>query len=294
MSAVAWLNGRFVAAEKAIVPLSDAAVQHGVGLFETMRASHGRIFRAEAHLARLEASARVLGLAPTLSAPALARAAQATVERSGLIDARVRVTVTGGTLNLLRQDGAEHARLTIAITAQPMMPFAEAAYLFGVSVRIAEPRISASDPFAGHKTINYWPRLHALRRAGEAGFDEALWFSTDETLVGASVGNAFLVVDGGLVTPPARQGDAIAPTLPGITRAAILEVAARDGVEVRERPVERSMLEEAREIFLTNSMWGVLPVSRVHEHRVGDGTPGPVTRRLREHLKDLLERETRG
>ncbi len=292
MHPVVWLNGLFVPPEEARIPLFDAAVQHGVGLFETMRAEHGRIFRAEAHLRRLQESARMLGLDPALSAPALARAAQLTVERSGIASARVRLTMTGGSLNLLAKQQRTPAHLTIAIAVQPLAPFAEAAYVLGIRAQVAEPRLSPADPFAGHKTINYWPRLAVLQQTAASGGDEALWFTTGGRLVGASVGNAFVVRDGTLVTPPARRDGEVQPTLPGITRAAVLEIAAREGLDASEAPILMADLLAADEVFLTNSMWGVLPVSRLEDRPIGAGAPGPVTQRMRTQLTELIEAET--
>lgn len=292
-SPVVWLNGIFVPADEAHLPLSDAGLQHGVGLFETMRAANGRLFRADAHLARLDESMRMLGLQPAVSAPGLAQAAQHTMERCGLRESRVRLTVTGGTTNLLSPQRGTSPRLTIAIAAQPMRPYPEAAYVLGIGVQLAEPRISPSDPFVGHKTLNYWPRLAVLQHAGTHGIDEALWLTTDRFLVGATVGNAFIVRDGVVLTPPARRADAPQPTLPGITRAAVIEIARHEGIALREQAVTLPDLHAADEIFLTNSMWGVLPVSRFEHAPVGTGTPGPVARRMRERFTDLLERETR-
>lgn len=293
MRSVVWLNGLFVPPEEAQLPIFDAAVQHGIGLFETMRAEHGRLFRAEAHLRRLEQSARVLGLADSLSVPALAQAAQLTVERCRLDSARVRITVTGGSINLLARTQRTPAHRTVAIAAQPLSPFSEENYAIGVRVQVAEPRVSSADPFAGHKTINYWPRLAVLHQTGAAGADEALWFTTGGRLVGASVGNAFVVRDGEIATPPARSSTESHPTLPGITRAAVMEIAAAEGRAVNEKPILMHDLLGADEIFLTNSMWGVLPVSKLEDRPVGPGSPGPVAKRMREGLRDLIESETR-
>lgn len=289
MHPTVWLNGQFMPAEEARISIFDAAVQHGVGLFETMRADHGRLFRAEAHLARMEESASALRLEIPFAASVLARAAQVTVERCRLESARVRVTLTGGSLNLLARTQRTPARLSVAIAAQPLAPFADAAYERGIAVQVAEPRLSPADPFAGHKTINYWPRLAVLQQTGAGGGDEALWFTTGGRLVGASVGNAFVVRDGVIRTPPARSATVSQPTLPGITRAAILEIAGREGLSVEEAPIVMHDLLGADEIFLTNSMWGVLPVSRLEEQPIGSGSPGPVSRRLREKLTELIE-----
>lgn len=289
-----WLNGDFVSAMEARIPVFDAGLQHGVGLFETMLAHNGRIFRLEAHLDRLRSSAAELGLTKGLLVDMLAKAARATVERSGLREARVRLTITGGSLNLLAREHRPPPHFTTMIVAQPAVRFKEEAYDRGVHVQIAEPRLNPTDPMGGHKTINYWLRLSVLNAAGKAGFDEALWFTTGGRIVGASIGNAFVVEGDSVVTPPIRSELEAHPVLPGITRAALIELAARAGVAVQERHLSLAEVLAAEEIFLTNTTWGVLPVSQIEGQAIGSGVAGPISRRFRELLMDLIEAETRG
>lgn len=294
MRHVVWLNGSFVPAVEARVPVFDAAIQHGIGLFETMLARHGRVFRPEAHLRRLRTSAATLGLTDSIDVDRLAAAVQQTVEHNLLREARVRLTITGGSLNLLARERRPPPVFTTTIVAQPMVAFSELAYEHGIQAMVAEPRLSPADPMGGHKTINYWLRLSVLREAGAAGKDEALWFSTAGRLIGASVGNAFAVRDGVLVTPPARSEVEGHPTLPGITRAAVMELARRESLPVEERHLTLPEVLAADELFLTNSTWGVLPVAAVEGQPIGDGVAGPVAGRFRRLLSDLIEAETRG
>lgn len=293
MRSEVWLNGHFVPAIEARVPVFDAGLQHGVGLFETMQARNGRVFRVESHLRRLHESAKALSLIPNLLTDRLAHATRETVERSGLRDARVRLTITGGSLNLLAREHRPPPIFTTMIVAQPTVVFKEAAYERGVSVLIAEPRLNPTDPMGGHKTINYWLRLSVLHAAGAAGKDEALWFTTGGRLVGASVGNAFVVRDGLIMTPPVRSAVEGHPVLPGITRAAVIELAAREGFRTEERHLTLPEVLAADEIFLTNSTWGVLPVSSIEGQEIGNGVAGPFAMRFRTLLTRLIEAETR-
>jgi branched-chain amino acid aminotransferase len=152
------------------------------------------------------------------------------------------------------------------------------------------------DPMAGHKTLNYWSRLRVLAEAAQRGAGEALWFSVSNHLAGGSVSNVILVKDGQLLTPLARgeEPDASLPSpiLPGITRAAIIELA-----EAADIPVHRKMLSitdvlEADEAMLTNSSWQILPVVQVEKEKIGSGKPGPITLDLRSKLLELIEEET--
>ena len=109
--------------------------------------------------------------------------------------------------------------------------------------------------------------------------------------------NIFLVHDGRLLTPFAHgeevAGALRAAVLPGITRAAVIEIAESRSLSVQRRTLDVNDLLEADEIFLTNSSWHLLPVTRVEKKTIGDGKPGPVSRDLRETLLDLIDDETR-
>jgi branched-chain amino acid aminotransferase len=308
--ATVFLNGKLLGQDEARLSAFDAAVQHGVGLFETMSArledGRARVFRLEEHLERLIASVRELGLSESLKAPALAGAVERTVVESGIARARVRLTITGGDLNLLGRvsapggNGAESAAApvdpTIMIVAQPATEYPPEMFERGVMATIADLKVNPLDPLAGHKTINYWGRLRELQAAATRRAGEALVFQVTNHLAGGCVSNAFVVKDGELVTPIAREeeGDAIggagggsggvaipSPVLPGITRGWVLEWAARRRMKVTRRMVAIDDVLGADEVFLTNSSWGVLPVVRVEKHEVGDGEVGEVTREVR-------------
>jgi len=292
-----WLNGKFIDHEQATISVFDAGFQHGVGIFETMLARNGRIFRPEKHMERLIGSAKTLLLTDRLHAGPLAEAAQLTVEKNELEQARVRLTVSGGNLNLLHASSEGRPDPTILIVAQPPTEYPDKFFRDGVLVAAAEGRDNPFHPMAGHKTINYWPRIRALQmEAGRRGAAEVLWFTITNHLASGSVSNAFLVKDDELITPVARgeeqQGMAPSCVLPGITRAAILDLAAELGIPIHRRMIDVESLLNADELFLTNSSWGVLPVIGVEENKIGDGRVGDLTLQLREAWLGLVERET--
>jgi branched-chain amino acid aminotransferase len=292
-----WLNGAWLPRDEARISVFDAAFQHGVGLFETMLARNGRVFRVRDHLERLRRSATELRLTESLHIDPLAEAIQSVVDRSGLREARVRLTLTGGDLNLLASSGqrAVHEP-TILIVAQPPTRYPDELFAKGVRVMVADGRVNPLDRAEGHKTLSYWTRLAALQSAGAAGASEAVWFSVTNHLACGCVSNIFLYRDGTLLTPYARGEEARsalpAPVLPGITRATILELADELGI-----PAERTMLSiddvfAADEIFLTNSSWGVLPVIAIEKTQIGPGSPGTIAGRLRTAWRERVERET--
>jgi branched-subunit amino acid aminotransferase/4-amino-4-deoxychorismate lyase len=287
-----------VPAERATIAFDDAGLQHGVGLFETMFARQGRVFRLAAHVNRLSDSARILGLAKSLDVAAMQQAVQTTLDHNKLQEARVRLTVTGGVISLLKQDPEKSdVQPTVLVVASEPTVYDPRYFEDGVMVVLAMPAANPFDPMAGHKTLDYWLRLRTLRQAAAAGAGEAIWLNVSNHLASGAVSNVFLVKDGGLWTPFARgeevQGALAAPVLPGITRQAVIELADRMKIPVQRRMLSVNDLLEADEVFLTNSSWHILPVSRVEKKDIGTGKAGEVTRRLRTALLELIDVETR-
>ena len=286
-----WLNGNFVAADDAKVSAFDAGIQHGVGIFETMRASRGRVIDLFPHLERMAKSAKVLGLSEQMQVDPLGEAVLATLKQSGLEDARIRVTVTGGDLNMLREGGGTQDP-TILIVAQPATPYPDELFENGTAVTVADARANPLDPFCGHKTLWYWPRLMELRNAAAKGASESLWFTISNHLSCGCVSNVLLVRDGRLRTPPARGEDSPgrlpSAAMAGIVRGSVMEWARQEGLEVELGAITIDELLEADEIMLTNSSWGVLPAVRVEQRDIGDGRPGRFTQVAIERWRELL------
>ncbi len=285
---------------EASVLVTDAGLQHAVGLFETFQAYNGNVFRLQQHLDRLAASAHELGLAASIDTAPLADAVAQTITHNGIDRARLRLTVTAGTVSLLQTGGPDgpraEVRQTVAVVPTPPTTYDPRYFTDGVTVRIHGPGANPFDPTFGHKTLNYWARLRSLRQAATVGAAEAIWLNVTNHLASGAVSNLLLVESGRLLTPFARgeevQNALPAPVLPGITRAAIIELAESRGLDVVHRMLSVEDLLAADEVMLTNSGWGVLPVVRVEKQPVGGGSVGEVTRDLREGLLRMIEDET--
>jgi branched-subunit amino acid aminotransferase/4-amino-4-deoxychorismate lyase len=285
---LAWLNGAFVDGADPGISALDAGFQHGVGLFETMQARAGRVFRMSDHLERLAESARELGLADPLRTEPLAEAVEAVMRRWGDAPARLRLTISAGVVNMLREAReGRPARTdpTLLIVATPPTPFPAPMFEQGVGAVVADDRLNPLDRFGGHKTLWYWPRLAALRDAAQAGAAEAIWFDVSNRVACGCTSNVFLVKDGALRTPIARgeepKGGLRSPVLPGIARRTVIGLAGEVGLRVERASLTIDDLLSADEIFLTNVSWGVLPVVRLERSVVGAGAPGEATRSLR-------------
>jgi branched-chain amino acid aminotransferase len=266
-----WVNGQPHAPDSLHLSAFDRGFTLADGLFETMRASGGVVFRLGPHLARLERGLEVLGF------PAIATLSDwvlAAVRAASGSDLSVRVTVTRGAGPAgVAPPPDPRPTVVVAVNAMPLFP--ASVYRDGLVAQVAAGRRNQHAITAGLKTIGYTDAVAALVAAQRAGADEALFLDTDGHCSEATASNLFAVKDGGLVTPPASCG-----ALPGVTRAAILEIAAGLGVQAVERPFGLDDLRAADEAFLTSSLRGIAPLVRVGTAPIGKGTPGPMTSRL--------------
>lgn len=313
MTRYVHLNDELLAADAARVSVFDGGFLHGAGLFETMRAEGGRVFRLEAHLDRLARSAETLSLPILRSALPGAEVFEDLLARNDLREARVRLTATpGAVLPAYAQrpdadDGQASAPTspgtaaqglptasadappapTICIVADELRPHPPDAYRHGVAVMISRRPQIASDPLTAHKTLCYLPRLAALQQARLACCAEALFFDESNHLAEGAISNVFIVRDGRLRTPSLST-----PVLPGVARRVVLELAAVLGVPADDaEPITINELLDADEVFLTSVIALALPVVRIERKTIAQGAPGPVTTRLLTAFRDLIASE---
>ncbi|MFD3549166.1 aminotransferase class IV [Streptomyces sp. NPDC058655] len=253
-----WLDGALRDADGAKVSVFDHGLTVGDGVFETLKAEHGKAFALTRHLERLTRSARGLGL-PDPDHDEVRRACAAVLEANPMPFGRLRVTYTGG-VSPLGSDRGDAAPTLIAATA----PSERRADTTDV-VTVPWVRNERSG-VAGLKTTSYAENVVALAAAHRAGASEALLANTVGRLCEGTGSNVFVVLDGELHTPPLASG-----CLAGITRALVVEWA---GAKETDLPLEA--LEQAEEVFLTSSLRDVQAVLRVDDRRIGSA-PGPVT-----------------
>ena len=277
------LNGELMPAEQARVSVFDSGFMQGVGLFETMRSYAGIVFRLEQHLDRLAQSARTLGWAVVPDADALRNDVERVAGALPGEDARIRLTVTTGSLRAAER---EYPELTVVASATPGGKYPPAFYQEGIVVMVSPWRQNRHDPTAGHKTTSYFARLASLREAHAREASEAVWLTEDEYVAEGAISSIFAVRGGELCTPPLNT-----PILPGITRAAVIEIAGVVELPVQEAPMTLEQLQSADEVFLTNSMMEIMPVVKIDGEEIGAGRPGGVTVQLAEAYSSLVALE---
>lgn len=294
-----WINDAFVDEDEAHISIRDTGLLHAAGVFTTMRSAGRKVFRLPEHLKRLRGSCEALFIPLQYSDRRLTAVVSELLERNQLDDARLRLTVTRGTARVDPMHGM-HLHPTVILTAAPLEPYPAEFYLTGMTVILLdEQKLNPYDIQAGHKTLSYFSRLAALREANRRGAGEALWFNVYNDLQSGSISNVFIVKNGTLITPPTNadlREDLVAhataypksAVLPGITRAAVIDLARADGIEIKLTSIDVKQLLDADEVFLTNSIMGVMPVCRIERKGIGNEKPGAATSKLAQRYDEAI------
>ncbi len=278
MPAMAYVNGVYQPIEAATVSVEDRGFQFGDSVYEVVRAYGGKPFHLAAHLMRLEQSLQAVEIDLGRPARELAPAAIELLDRSGLGDAMIYIQVTRGVAP--REHGIPRGLVpTVVMTCREVHPLPGAVREAGVAA-VTLPDIRWA---WGHiKSTSLLASVLLRARAQRQGAYEAL-LHRDGVIIEGTASNLFLVLRGGLVTPPAGEG-----VLPGVSRQLVLGICGELGLEVAERPVRLAELHAAEECFLTDTYSEVLGVVLVDGRPVGDGRVGPLTRRLYDRFQTLV------
>jgi len=279
-----FLNNKLVDADKACISAADSGFLYGAGLFETMRCNHGVVFCLKDHLDRLFFSAAALSIEHSYDRKFITDAIYKLLKANNLADARLRLTLTSGPMS----ESQDRPQATLLINATKLRPYPPEYYKNGVLVVLCPFRQNPSEPIYGHKTINYFPRMIALNLAHQKRAAEALWFTIDNRLAEGCISNVFLVKDSVLYTPPIRT-----PVLAGVARKTVCQIALKNSIGLVEKDLYISDVLEADEIFLTNVIMQIMPITRVEKHMVSDGRVGAMTKKLMKYFDECINSECR-
>lgn len=280
---VAYLNNRFVPLDKAKISVLDRGFQYGDGVFETMRSYKGVVFRLEKHIERLFKALKALGIRPKIKPPEIQKIIYKLLEKNKLRNAYIKVVITRGkSQGLLIPSGKTEPTVAIYALAYKKLP--RNVYEKGLKVFLSKSRYNEKSKIAGKKTLNYLDNVLCRYEAKEKGFDDAILLNIKGFISEATSSNIFLVKRNKLLTPCPESG-----VLPGITRKEVIHLAKRFlKHKVIEDFIKRDALYSAQEIFLTNSLVEIMPVVKIDKYIVGDGKPGPVTKKLIGLFKDVV------
>ena len=287
MSIKIWIDGEMVDKDQAKISVYDHGLLYGDGVFEGIRAYNGRIFEEAAHVRRLFDSAKALRLTIPYTHQQVSDVMAQCLHANNLTDAYIRLVVTRG-VGDLGLDPRKCPRATMFCIADKIALYPAELYENGlpiVTASVCKNHPNATPPRV--KSLNYLNSILGKLEAIDAGVLEAVMLNP-QGFVAECTGDNIFIVRGGIVeTPPTEAG-----ILEGITRDAVIRLCAREGIPCRERNLVRHDLYTADEVFLTGTAAEVIGVISVDQRPVGDGTPGPVTRRLKDLFHTLVRAET--
>ncbi len=272
-----FLDGEEVASSPISIEEFSPWALKGRGVFETMRSYEGKIFLLKEHLERFFQGLKSLKM-KTAYTPAKVRTYLYQALRSNnLSDARIRLTAWCD----------NHKRVRLSVIAWPYKSPGPRQYRRGYQVSVSRQQWIAPQVHA-IKSIDYWPYLKAYHAARARGFDEVILLNTHGFVAEGTRSNIFVVDKGSLCTPPLSSG-----CLDGVTRRGVIKMAGRLKILVLEKNLLPRQVSQADEIFLTNSLIGIMPVTRLRQKTIGSGVMGPVTARLLKAYREQVHRGAR-
>lgn len=281
-----YLDGEFVPPEKAVISVFDHGLLYGDGVFEGIRAYNGRVFRLDQHLDRLYCSARAINLTIPMSKEQMRDRVVETIRRNGLQDAYVRLVVTRGKGDL-GLDPVKCPVPTVFIIAGGIQIYPPELYEKGLRVVTLATRRNIVDALSPRiKSLNYLNNILGKLEANQANVEEGLMLTREGYVAEGTSDNVFIVGDGVVATPDLHLG-----VLAGITRGAVLEIAAAQSIPTEETTLTLFDVYNADECFLTGTAAELVPVVEVDGRRIGEGRPGPITKRLLHAFRELTRSE---
>jgi branched-chain amino acid aminotransferase len=271
---VYYIDGEFVRAEQAVLPVSDLIILRGYGVFDFLRTYNGVPFHLDAHIRRLLNSATLIGLACPWDFQEIKDITFETMARNSYAESNIRLLISGGDSEDSITPG-QKPRLLVLVSA--MRSFPREWYDTGVGITTAD----VTRYIPGAKSIDYIRGILALGEANGVGGVEAVYVDPSGRVTEGTTSNIFIVKDGEVITPP----DEI---LPGVTRDVVLDIITPI-CKYQLDFFSREELYAADEVFLSSSNKEVMPVRMVDETLIGDGSPGPVTQRIMAEFRSYTE-----
>ena len=266
-----FLDGHFVKARENLIDSLSPGIIHGKGAFETMRVYNGKIFVLEEHFKRLVRGLKRFRIRSPYSTKQWEKYLYQTIKTNSLKEARIRLAVW-----------RENRRLRIAIVCQDINPSWDRKYTKGIKAGISDIKRKRSR-FSNVKSIDYSCFRQAFEEAKKRGYDEAVLLNNCNEVVEGSRTNIFIVKKGILYTPAVQCG-----CLNGITRQIVIQLARQHGVSCRVTVLTIRDLHSADEVFVTNSLIGISPVTTLSGRLIGQGKAGPLTRKLMNAYKTIV------
>ena len=278
-----YLNGKFVPEEDAKVSVFDHGFLYGDGIYETLRAYDGKIFRCKEHIERLFQSARLIELNIKKTKKEIEDSLYASLNANNLKDAYIRLSITRG-YGEIGLDPELCPVPTMIIIVKEFKGHPEELYKKGIEIAIVPIRRNHPEALNPRiKSNNFLNNILAKIEAKKRGAFEGIMLSHNGYVCEGTTSNMFMAKAGALITPTIDLG-----LLEGITRSVVIEVAGKMDIKVEEKVFTPAELYSADECFITSTTLEVMPVVKVDERLIGNGIPGGITKGLAQGFKDLV------
>ncbi len=272
-----FLNNAIIEEAEGYLSTLDRGFLYGDGIFETLRTYHKKPLRLEEHITRLTNSAEYFDIPFNYPPDQIYQIIQQLLARNNLDDAYIRMTLSRGPgAHGIIPSGT--CNPTFVIHTRPLTAYPASLYEMGISLVISRIRRSTTCPLSNHKTLNFLENYLVKKEAVEKGAHDSLILNTDNHVTECSVSNIFIVEKNSVVTPSLNTN-----ILPGITRKIILELCRENNIQSSEELLRPERIFSADEVFVTNSLMEILPVSKIEGKSIGRSIPGNMTRFL--HIK---------
>ena len=279
-----FIDGKYYDERNAKISVFDHGLLYGDGIFEGIRAYHGRVFKLKEHIDRLFYSAKAILLEIPMSSAQITRATVEVCRENKIRDGYIRLVVTRG-VGTLGLNPKSCKRPSVIIIADKIQLYPSEYYQRGLDlITVPTTRNLHNSLNPAIKSLNYLNNILAKIEANNGGCEEAVMLNAEGFVAECTGDNLFIVKNGALLTPPLSAG-----ALYGITRRTVMELAEESGLKVSEPNLTRYDLFSADECFLTGTGAEIVPVVKIDGRVIGTGKPGRVTRRLEDEYHALTK-----
>jgi branched-chain amino acid aminotransferase len=270
-----YIDGEFYPKSQAKISVFDHGLLYGDGVFEGIRAYNGYVFKLKEHIDRLFQSAHALMLQIPLTKEQTIEAVLETLRKNKMKDAYIRLVVTRG-VGDLGLDPRKCPKATVIVITGVIVLHDDEAKLQGITTLVSWVRRHPVDATSHEiKSLNYLNSVMAKIEANLAGADEAVCLDKNGFVAEGVGENIFIVKNGKIITPPTCSG-----ALAGITSQVVRKLASKLGYEFQEANITPFQLLNADEAFFSGTAAEIVPIREVNKRTIGDGKPGPVTKKL--------------
>lgn len=278
-----YINGKIVDHADAKISVFDRSYLYGEGLFETLRSYKGRVPFLKKHLERMEWSATFVGI-PFPHPQTMTEAVEEVLKVNQYADARIKIILSAISNGMKPQLPTENSEVNFTVMAEPFVAWPDSDYEQGVSLCVIRTVRADMAPVANMKTTSWMNKMLARHEVAERDVFDGILLDAFGHVSETTSSNIFWVDNDTVFTSPLTTG-----SLTGVTRQLVMEATKKEGLVFREGNVTEGELVKKQEVFITNSLIDIMPVTEIQEQEIGKGEVGPVTKQLMESYRELLE-----